>query len=152
MQVNVSESARMDAPPGVVYDIIADYHDGHPSILPEGKLTDLVVLEGGRGAGTRIRFTLHILGQTRIVEANVTEPEPGRVLEETDPRTGAVTRFTVDPADEGRASRVTIETTWEKPVLLALMDRLTAPPLLRGMYRTELGNLERIARSKASSD
>lgn len=149
MKVGISESARIDAPPEVVYGIIADYHGGHPSILPEGKLTDLVVLEGGMGAGTRIRFALRILGQTRIVEADVTEPEPGRVLEEIDRKTGAVTRFTVDRIEEGRSSCVTIETTWEKPWLLAWIDRLTAPPLLRSMYRTELSNLDRAARTHA---
>lgn len=146
MQVSVSESARIPARPSVVYGIIADYHGGHPSILPEGKLTDLRVLEGGVGAGTAISFQLHILGQTRTVTADVTEPEPGRILEETDRKTGAVTRFTVDPVEAGQACLVTIQTTWEKPWLLAWIDRLTAPPLLRGMYRTELSNLERTAR------
>lgn len=153
MRVEVSETARIDASAEVAYGIIADYHDGHPSILPEGKLTDLTVLERGTGAGTRIRFALHILGQTRIVEADVTEPEPGRVLEEIDRKTGAVTRFTVDPMDDdARACSVSIETTWEKPWLLAWIDRIMAPPLLRGMYRTELSNLDRVARLRDGAD
>ena len=40
----------------------------------------IIVEEGGVGAGTRIRFTMTVLGKTVTLRADVTEPVPGRVL------------------------------------------------------------------------
>ena len=94
-------SAHADA----VYALLADYRDGHPRILPPA-FSDLTVLRGGVGAGTEIRFALELAGRKQQVEANVDEPEPGRVLSESYPDRGAVTRFTVDPV--GDQSRVRI--------------------------------------------
>ena len=60
--------------------------------------------QGGIGAGTVIRFQMSALGQKRTLRAEITEPEPGRVLVETYlDSNGAVTTFTVDP---GRLRRI----------------------------------------------
>ncbi|MEO8453409.1 MAG: hypothetical protein ABI647_26730 [Gemmatimonadota bacterium] len=76
-----------------VYGLIADDRKGHPSILPPQYFENLEVEEGGYGAGTRIRFTMLSYGTRRVCRAHVTEPEPGRVLVETDIETGTSTRF-----------------------------------------------------------
>ncbi len=51
MDYTVVASADMDAPPDRVYAIIADYHNGHPHILPK-QFRNLTVEKGGVGAGT----------------------------------------------------------------------------------------------------
>jgi hypothetical protein len=108
------------------------------------------VLRGGIGAGTEIRFALELAGWKQQVEATVDEPEPDRVLSETYPDKGAVTRFTVDPM--GDESRVRIETSWESSRGLAgLIERLIAPRLFRKLYTEELDLIERWAIDRESS-
>src|SRR5262249_31157392 len=93
----VSRTALIEAPPARIYDIIRDYHHGHPSILPK-QFSNMRVEEGGVGAGTRIRFDVTVLGQKQHFLAVVTEPEPGRVLVEKNLEpTESVTTFVVDP-------------------------------------------------------
>jgi hypothetical protein len=102
----VSASAVVRAPAGRVYAILADYRHGHPRIVPRPPFGPLEVEQGGTGAGTVVRFQMRLLGRTRTFRAAVTEPEPGRVLVETDLGRGAVTTFTVDPCGEGQGARV----------------------------------------------
>src|ERR1044071_10169368 len=105
----VKALAHVDAPADGVYNIIADYRNAHPHILPKQYFGWLEGEQGGRGEGTVIRFQMRVLGQTRVMRATVTEPEPGRVLVETDTGgDGPVTSFLVEP--EGSGSRVTFST------------------------------------------
>ena len=78
----------------------------------------------------------------------VSEPEPGRVLAETDPASGVVSSFTVDPADGGRASHVTIATELPDPGgLTGALQRALTSRALRGIYEKELANLAAVAAS-----
>lgn len=144
--LHAAASAVIDAPQALLYSLLADYREAHPLILPPAFGNSLMVEEGGRGAGTRIRFQVRLLGQTRTVHARIDEPEPGAVLSETDLDTGAVTRFALRPTPDGR-THVTIATTWEKPGLAARVEGWLATPLLRRLYRDELANLARVAES-----
>ena len=87
--LHASAERTVPAPAAAVYALLADYRDGHPSILPPA-FSDLTVLRGGTGAGTVIRFALTLAGRKQVIEARVDEPEPGRVLSETYPERGAV--------------------------------------------------------------
>jgi hypothetical protein len=143
MRFITAEATRtIYAPAAAVYEVLVDYRSGHPRILPERYFSDLVVEQGGRGAGTVIRFQMHMLGSTRTALAHVDEPEPGRVLTEKYPENGAVTTFQVLPLDDGRRARVTITTQWSSPGPRGLMERWIVPPLLRKIFREELANLE----------
>jgi Polyketide cyclase / dehydrase and lipid transport len=138
----ISASARIDAPAARVYGIIADYRNGHPHILPKA-FRNLVVEKGGIGAGTVIRFDVRAFGVTRTLRAEITEPQPGRVLVEKnvegDP---SVTTFTVSPVDAGRASDVTIDTRLgAKPGLLGAIERAMSKRFLKTLYREELALL-----------
>ncbi|MGH2616522.1 MAG: SRPBCC family protein [Thermomicrobiales bacterium] len=134
------------APAAEIYALLADYHHGHPSILPPA-FSDFTVLAGGVGAGTRIRFKLTQGGRTREVEGRVAEPEPGRVLTETYAQQDTVTTFTVDPAVGG--SRLRIETTWEsRGGIAGFVERLLAPRLLARLYADELDRIEQWARKR----
>jgi len=106
----VTESALINAPAKLVYNIIADYHNGHPYILPKPYFLNLEVEQGGVGEGTVIRFQMQVLGKTETFRAVVTEPEPGRVLVESNLLQGSVTTFTVDPVEGGRYAQVTFST------------------------------------------
>lgn len=106
--IRVAAERTIEAPPDVVYRRLADDRRHHPRFLPPA-FSDFAVEAGGVGAGTVVRFRLTAGGRTREVRARVEEPEPGRVLMETDGTTGAVTTFTVEP--EGPRSRLRIETT-----------------------------------------
>jgi len=146
--LRVTASKDVAAPQAVVYDLIADYHHGHPSILPPEYFGELVVEEGGRGAGTRIRFSMKAFGRTQTSRAVVTEPEPGRVLVETVEQAGIVTTFTVDPAPGG--SRVTFETAYPVRGLGGWLQRLVVPGYLRRVYAAELQLLARKAEQAAA--
>jgi hypothetical protein len=146
--LHASAERTIPAPADAVYALLADYRNGHPRILPPA-FSDLTVLRGGVGAGTEIRFALRLAGRKQEVEANVDEPEPGRVLSETYPHKSAVTRFTVDPA--GDQCRVRIETSWQPDRGLAgVMERLIAPRLFRKLYVEELDLIERWAIERGS--
>jgi hypothetical protein len=134
------------APADRVYAILADYREHHPRILPPA-FSDLVIEQGGTGAGTVIRFRLTLGGRTQTFRQRVDEPQPGRTLTETDLDTGAVTSFTVTPA--GDSSRVRIKTSYERGGLRGLLESVVAPTMLRRLYADELTRLDRYAREQA---
>lgn len=142
--LRIVESATMAAPASVVYDLIADYHQGHPSILPPEYFEDLVVEAGGRGTGTRIRFTMKAYGSREVSCAHVTEPEPGRRLVETVEGRAIVTTFTVEPLP-GETTRVTIATDYPVAGLRGWLERWVVPRYLRRVYAAELRLLEQRA-------
>lgn len=142
----ISASALIPARRDRVYSLIANYRDGHPRIVPK-QFSNLVVEQGGVGAGTVVRFQMSVFGKKQSFRAAISEPEPGRVLVETDlDSNGAVTTFTVDPGTAPAESRVTIST--QLPVRsgpLGLVEKTLSTLLLRPMYVQELANLARVA-------
>ena|SRR6186997_3393030 len=141
--ISVSVSATIRAPASLLYEIIADYRVGHPSILPPQYFGRLDVLAGGRGAGTRIRFEMKAFGRTNVVTAEVSEPAPGRQLKET-LSDGIVTTFLVEPVSPADA-RVTISTTYRKNGLRGWLEKVLAQRFLRRVYTAELAQLARVA-------
>src|SRR5690606_40595313 len=125
--IAASASATIAPPAATVYGILADYREGHPSILPRNYFRNLEVEAGGTGAGTRIRFEMRVLAATRLVRGEVTEPEPGRRLVETYPESGTRTTFLVDPVLDGRAAHVTLPTRSEYAGLPGAVRRRAAP-------------------------
>lgn len=149
-QIHLSESRQIPAPAPVIYDIIADYRTGHPHILPPQFFGALDVLEGGRGAGTKIRFEMKAFGRLNVATGHVTEPRPGTELRET-LTTGIVTTFLVEPRGASEAM-VTITTEYQKPGLLGWIEKFLSTSYLRRVYTAELAQLERVAleRQRAS--
>ena len=142
----VSASAIIPARQKRVYSLLANYRDGHARILPR-QFSDLVVEQGGIGAGTVIRFQMRVLGKKQRFRASVTEPEPERVLVERylDSNT-AITTFTVDAGTAPADSRVTISTELRvRSGFPGWIDRKLSTLLLRPIYRKELENLARVA-------
>jgi hypothetical protein len=151
-EILASSSATIAAPPRVVYGIVADYHDGHPSILPPKYFGNLVVEQGGVGAGTRIRFDMRTFAGTRVLRAEIAEPEPGRRLLERYPEDGMETTFTVDPGPSGAGqSVITIDTRYHRGGLRGWIERLLVPPYLRTVFRAELAILAQQAQLRNQS-
>jgi hypothetical protein len=98
------------------------------------------VEQGGVGAGTIIRFTMRLLGRAQRFRAAVTEPEPGRVLIETDLETnGAVTSFIVDPGPAPEQAQVTITTSLKvRGGIMGKIERFLSTRLLYPIYVREL--------------
>lgn len=142
----ISASAIIPARRERVYSLIANYNDGHQRILPK-QFSGLTVEQGGVGAGTVIRFSMNLLGRKQSFRAAVTEPEPGRVLVETNlDSNGAVTTFTVNPGSAPADSHVTISTELPvSPGFRGFLERKLSSLWLRPIYVKELQNLARVA-------
>lgn len=142
--IRVSYSTTLAADARRIYAIFRDYEHEHPRILPPAHFSNLVVEEGGQGAGTIFRVTVTALGQSNDYRMAVTEPVPGQTIVETDIASGLATTFVVRPAPEPGHCEVEIATEWRpKPGLAGLMERLITPPVMRMIYRREL---EQVAR------
>jgi hypothetical protein len=128
--------------------VLADYRHHHQQILPPEYFRKLEVIAGGTGAGTRTRVEMRILGTKRVFEHVITEPEPGRVLVESDPDGSNATTFTVDPADNGASTHLTISTELvARPGLYGVLERKLSGLMLRRVYRKEMDRLaEYVAR------
>lgn len=146
--IQVAASQEIAAPADAVYQCIADMHE-HPKFLPAA-FSDFEIESGGVGAGTVTRFKVTAGGRSREYRMRVEEPEPGRVLTESDMGSSLLTTFTVEP--EGHASRVTISTRWEGAGGVGgFFERLFAPRVMRGIYAEELERLDEFVRSRTGT-
>jgi hypothetical protein len=148
-RIVVSAEGAVDAPADTVYRYIADMREHHPRFLPPA-FSDFRVESGGVGAGTIARFTLTAGGRARDVRVKVAEPEPGRILTESDTESSAVTTFTVSP--QGGTSLVRISTAWDGAGGIGgLFERMLAPRVLRAIFADELKRLDAYAREHRSA-
>ena len=137
--IQVAVTATIDAPPARVYAILADYRNHHPNILPKPYFVKVEITKGGLGAGTEFVADMNIYGSKRTFHMTVTEPEPGRVIAETDAKLGTHTTFTVEPLEDGAKCKVTIATTSKTSAGLgSWLERLTTPMIMRKIYQEEL--------------
>ena len=146
MKEQIATASRViHASPEQIYNIIADYRDEHPRILPKQYFLFLNVEEGGYGAGTIINFRMRLLGQTQSFRSLITEPQPGRLLVETDIQSERPTSFEVVPIDD--KSQVTISTLLKGRNWI---EGLIARPILEKIYRMELELLAQITENPRS--
>ncbi len=148
----VIESLLIQAPAATVYSTIADYEEGHPKILPPKYFSNLVIEEGGKGAGTRLRFRMHAPGTSQDFHVAITELVPGRTITETELDSGIVTTFTVLPLSDGEGCRVTISTELTaRDGFLGTIERTMTGMFLRRVYAQELRLLEDVVRREKSA-
>jgi hypothetical protein len=138
----------VSAPADTVYGYVADMREHHPHFLPPA-FSDFRVESGGVGAGTVTRFRVTAGGRTREYQMKVAEPEPGRILTETDAGSSLVTSTTVSP--QGGASLVQISTAWDGAGGVGgVFERMFAPRVIRAIYADELKRLDAYAREHDS--
>jgi hypothetical protein len=144
--IDFQASREMPVPARIVYGVLADYHKGHPAILPRPPFVDMVVEQGGTGAGTVIRVRMKLLGRESTMRAAISEPEPGRVLLEKALDQDLQTRFIVEPVgvagNASERSRTTFHTIINAPGVGGLVQKWILPRLLLPAYHQELANLE----------
>jgi uncharacterized protein YndB with AHSA1/START domain len=144
--ITVAAERAIDAPAEIVYGYLADMRQ-HSQFLPPA-FSEFEVEKGGVGAGTVTRFRITTGGRSRRYRMQVAEPQPGRVLTESDMNSSLVTTFTVEPRGDG--SLVKISTGWQGAGGVGgFFERLFAPRVLRRIYLDELQRLDEYAR-KAS--
>lgn len=145
--IHVVADGVVDAAPAQVYSYISDYREHHPRFLPPA-FTELEIEAGGVGAGTIFNVCLSTGGRSRKYRMEVAEPEPGRVLTESDKNSSLVTSFTVEP-EGSSSSRVRIETGWEGAGGVGgFFERKFAPKALQRLYADELRRLNAYAREQ----
>jgi hypothetical protein len=114
-EISVAALAMVDADPDRVRDAIADYREFRPAILTP-RFSGYEVLEGGRGAGSRVRWTLNpgrwTRRRARVWEVSAEEADG--VLIEHDALSPTVLTWTVVPAPDGR-SAVKLTLTFSAP-------------------------------------
>jgi len=146
-RVEAHAERTIDAPAEVVYGYLADMRTHHPRFLPPA-FTDFAVESGGIGAGTVVTYTVNAGGRHRPCRMAVTEPDPGRVLVESDTASSLTTTFTVVPA--GNAALVKISTSWNGAQGVGgFFERLFAPRALQQIYADALDRLQTYAQAPA---
>jgi hypothetical protein len=151
--LHVEASHEIAASPGAIYDVVSDYKVGHPAILPQQYFVGgLKIEKGGKGAGTVLRGAVKVMGREFPFYQEVSEPEPGRVLAETDLDTGQYTEFIFEPVGDGSRTRVTISSDFPaSPGLLGVIERWTKPGMIRDIYVKELRQLESYVLQKGAA-
>ncbi|HEY7974709.1 MAG TPA: SRPBCC family protein [Ktedonobacterales bacterium] len=142
-------TAPIHARPEIVWDILTDYHRGHPNILPPGAFSDFRVTSGGVGAGTATSFVFHVSGARQAVRHIVSVPTPGQTLVEAEPDGASRTTFTLAPLADGAQTQVTITTIQaRRGGARGVIERLMTPllaPAMRRIYLDELRRLDALA-------
>jgi hypothetical protein len=147
-QIHVEASAVIDARPEDVYAVISDYKVGHPAILPK-EFTKLTVEKGGTGAGTVIYVGMQVMGVKQDYRLVVSEPEPGRMLVETDTEKGVTTYFKFEPLAGGKQTKFSIASDMRvSPGFAGFMEKLMTPPITRRIYKQELQNVSEYMRTR----
>lgn len=148
-KIHVSTQRHIDAPAEAVYGYIADMREHHPRFLPP-EFSDFQVEAGGAGQGTITRFKMTAGRRTREYRMQVAEPQPGRVLTESDTASSLLTTYTVAP--EGSGCNVTISTEWEGAGGIGgFFERTFAPRVMQRIYADELERLDAYARERAGA-
>lgn len=144
-KVHAHAERTIGAPVEKVRALVADYTGTRPRILTE-HYRDYEVVEGGTGAGTKVKWKLQATSKrVRDVLASVTEPAPGTLVE-TDANSTMVTTWTVSAA--GDRSMVRVETSWEGASGVGgFFEKTFAPAGLKRIYD---GVLDKLADRAAS--
>ena len=145
--VHARAEKLIEAQSTAVYEVLADYRTHHPRIMPPGHFSNLEVESGGVGDGTVFHITARVAGKRQRLHMRVAEPDPGRVLTETNLDTGVVTEFQVSGNGSDR-TLVRMSSEWEARGLKGWMDRLLAPRLMNRLFAEQLEQLGEYMRSK----
>ncbi|MGM7646335.1 SRPBCC family protein [Nocardia sp. JW2] len=139
-QVSASSSIVVAADPQRTLEAIGDYETVRPRIL-SSHYRDYKVIEGGKGAGTVVEWTLQATEKrVRNVRASVTVADS--ILTERDANSSMVNTWTVTP--EGAGSRVTVRTTWKGAGGIGgIFEGIFAPLGLKKIQAELLENLKR---------
>ena len=143
-RVIVTAQRRINAPVDSVAECIRDYEQHHPQFLPP-VFSDFTVEAGGVGAGTVISYTVTVANRPRAYRDVITEPEPGRVIVESDPEWSKSTTFRLTPPGDQTGVKITTTFPTSRGGPAGMIERWLAPRLLRPVYADELQRLDAYA-------
>ncbi|WP_276357918.1 SRPBCC family protein [Cohnella caldifontis] len=133
-----------------VYQVVTDMEE-HRRILPK-QFESLEVLKGGKGAGTVFRLKMNVLGNRSTLEMTISEPEPGRVIQEKDAKAGVTTTWLLTPTDGGSRCRIRLTSEFRsKPGIAGWLERFMVPPVIRSIYRQELQQINQYLSSDGAA-
>ena len=145
-RVTASAERTINAPADRIYRYLADMQL-HSRFLP-APFYDYKVEQGGVGAGRVVSFKIKFAGGVRELRMDVTEPEPGRTLVQTDSAgSGLVTTFTVTPQDDHALVNITSSFDGETGVA-GFVEGIIAPRRLHHIYAKELDRIDAYAREQ----
>lgn len=137
---DVKVKRMIDATHSQVYNIVIDMEE-HRRILPK-QFESLDVLKGGKGAGTIFRLNMNVMGNRSSLEMTITEPEPGRIVQERDETADVTTTWMLTPVEGGNRCLIQLTSKFRsKPGFAGIVERLIIPPVIRSIYRRELDNI-----------
>lgn len=139
--INVSLSRVINAPSSVIYNVLRDYQEGHKHILPSPYFKSWQVIKGGLGEGTEVLFTIDVYGQQTHYHHIISEPEPGRIICESDQYTPQYSTFTLDPIGRNKTCVTIFSAMPVSRGIKGLMERLFQPTIVRAIFRKELQNI-----------
>ncbi|MFF0541673.1 SRPBCC family protein [Nocardia thailandica] len=137
-QVSASSSIVVAADPQRTLEAIGDYETLRPRILSP-HYRDYKVVEGGKGAGTVVEWTLQAT-ESRVRNVRSTVSATADSLVERDANSSLVTTWTV--TGEGTGSKVTVTTTWQGAGgVKGIFEGIFAPLGLKKIQAEVLANL-----------
>jgi Polyketide cyclase / dehydrase and lipid transport len=129
-RVIASASKDVAAAPERVLELLRDYRDTRPRLLPDN-YSAYRVEAGGQGAGTVIAY--HFAAGRRERDYRLRVAETDNTLREQDELSSFVSVWTVTPA--GGGSQVTLEGSWDGAAGIGgIFEGLFAPLALRRIY------------------
>lgn len=143
--MHVSCTVIVSAPPRRVFELLSDYEQARPTLLPAQYYTDYRLVQGGHGRGTVARWVLHFT-KTRFREIEVVVDTPQLSVVETDNNSTLLTRYTVEQTEgqEPAQSRITAQTSWRGAEnFMRYLERLLAPSMMRKIHAAFLANVKK---------
>ena len=86
----------------VLYDVLVDYREAHPAVMPKQFFESMTVTRGGVGAATEMHVVFNLFGNRRSFNLSVSEPIPGSFFVEEDELARFRTEFTIEPLEDER--------------------------------------------------
>lgn len=149
-EILVSAERALDQPANKVYSYIVDYQTHHAAWLPPA-YSQYLVTAGGVGTGTEFSYHLNTGRRERDYHMEVTEPIPGRTVQEADTTSSLTNTWTIE--SRGNGSLVRIETRWQGAGGVGgFFERTFAPRALQALHTDTLARLAEYARDRRGTE
>jgi uncharacterized protein YndB with AHSA1/START domain len=139
--IRVETSREIAAPCERVYERLSDYGPGRSAWLPAANYSEMAVQKGGSGPGTEVSYRLKVGPRQRVYKMQISAPEPGTSVVETDSTSSMVFTWSVKPS--GSASLVTVACQWRGGSGIGgFFERRFAPGGVRRVLSQALAGLD----------
>lgn len=149
-EIVVIAERMLDVPADQAYGYIVDYQTHHGRWLPPA-YSGYRVTAGGVGSGTAFSYHLNTGRRERDYHMQVTEPVPGRTVQEADTASSLTNTWIVEPEDYG--STVRLQTRWQGAGGVGgFFERAFAPRAVHALHTDTLTRLAEYARDRRETE